>query len=431
MSEIRPIRTFLSNSELRVLLLASVVMGVSYSFVMPFMSLFGTRAAHMSPLGFGIFMTIVSLSGIVLSTWLARRSDVSRARKPILALGALSGAVGYIGYAFLRDPLWLTLCGAVFIGLSSVTFSQLFAYARDLLADHRTLPEQIPLYMNVFRSAFALAWTAGPAAAAWVMSYYSFTGTFLVAAACLLVFSLIVLRFLPEVSQARLVEGESPAFPIPSATASLTETLKAPRVLSSFAAFSLYFVASTMGMLNLPLLLVETIGQSEREVGIAYSVAPCFELPFMYYVGVLATRVRHDRIIVVTLGLAVAYYLGLSLVTSPVQVYGAQVLSALIVSVTGGVAITFFQDFLPGQTGTATNLYSSAQRLGSTVGYLAFGALSGSQGHRVVFVACAGLALISGVLLALAGPGNSRAAALRASPRESVEQARREEPPSL
>lgn len=412
MSEIRPIRTFLSNPELRVLLLASVVLGVSYSFVMPFMSLFGTRAARMSPFGFGVFMTIVSLSGIVLSTWLARRSDLTRRRKPILALGALSGAIGYAGYAFLREPILLTICGVVFIGVSSVTFSQLFAYARDLLLDHRTPPRHIPLYMNVFRSAFALAWTAGPAVAAWVMSYYSFTGTFLVAAGCLFVFALVVLRALPEVSQTPLASAEGTSVTVersPEAV-SLRETLKAPKIRASFVAFVLYFVASTMGMLNLPLLLVETIGQSEREVGIAYSVAPFFELPFMYYVGVLATRMRHDRIIALTLGLATAYYLSLSVVTSALQVYGAQILSALIVSVTGGVAITFFQDFLPGQAGTATNLYSSAQRLGSTVGYLAFGALSGSQGHRAVFVACAGLALVSAALLALSGPAEAKVA---------------------
>jgi len=418
MSEVRPLRTFVVQPELRMLLIASVVLGVSYSFVMPFMSLFGTRAVRMSPIGFGVFMTVVSVSGIVLSTWLARRSDVTRARKPILILGALFGAMGYVGYAFIRQPLLLTACGALFIGVSSVTFSQLFAYARDLLAEHRTPPRQIPLYMNVFRSAFALAWTAGPAAAAWVMSFYAFTGTFLVAAGCLVTFALLVARGLPEVRSGAASSGTGvlPDSAPAAVVAPLGETLRAPKVVASFAAFVLYFVASTMGMLNLPLLLVETIGQTEREVGIAYIVAPCFELPFMYYVGGLATRLRHDRIIVSTLGLAVVYYACLALVTSPMQVYGAQILSALIVSVTGGVAITFFQDFLPGQAGTATNLYSSAQRLGSTAGYLAFGALSGSQGQRAVFVACAALAFVSGVLLALAGRGAVRSSAPAVGP---------------
>jgi len=404
MSEIRPIRTLLANSELRSLLLATLMLGVSYAFVMPFMSLFGTRAAGMSPLGFGVFMTVIALSGIVLSTALARYSDVQGSRKRVLVLGGLSGAVGYVGYAFLRDPLPLTLCGALFIGLSSVTFSQLFAYARDLLDEHRTPPTQVPLYMNVLRSAFALAWTAGPAIAAWVMASYSFTGTFLVAACCLLIFTIIVQVLLPEVGDrtgraTALLPGPVPG--LPQAPAPLLQTLRNPAILGSFSAFVAYFVASTMGMLNLPLLLVETMGGSERQVGIAYSVAPFFELPFMYYVGVLATRIRHVRMIRVTFALAAAYYLALSVVTNAYQVYGAQVVSALIVSVTSGVAITFFQDFLPGQAGTATNLYSSAQRIGSVAGYLTFGLLGGAFGHRVVFVACAGLSLVSAGLLLL------------------------------
>src|SRR6478735_8995068 len=161
MSEIRPIRTIWASRRLRALIVASVVLGVSYAFVMPFMSLFGTKAAKMSPIGFGVFMTIVSVSGILLSTALARHSDLTRSRKPVLLLGGVTGAIGYAGYAFLRDPLLLTVCGAIFIGLSSVTFSQLFAYARDLLAQERVEPAHIPLYMNVVRSTFALAWTAG------------------------------------------------------------------------------------------------------------------------------------------------------------------------------------------------------------------------------------------------------------------------------
>jgi SET family sugar efflux transporter-like MFS transporter len=58
------------------------------------------------------------------------------------------------------------------------------------------------------------------------------------------------------------------------------------------------------------------------------------------------------------------------------------------VAVNSGLAITFFQDFLPDQAGTATNLYSAAARIGSIAGYLLFGALGTSFGYRSVFCAC-------------------------------------------
>jgi SET family sugar efflux transporter-like MFS transporter len=151
-----------------------------------------------------------------------------------------------------------------------------------------------------------------------------------------------------------------------------------------------------MGMMNLPLLILNTLDGAEYQVGIAYSVAPVFELPFLVYLGILATRVDHARMIRAALILAIVYYGLLARVEAPWQVYGLQVLSAAIVAVTSGVAITFFQNFLPEQAGTATNLYSNATRLGATGGYLLFGYVVAEGGHRTVFAVCAlfcGLAL--------------------------------------
>jgi MFS transporter, SET family, sugar efflux transporter len=109
----------------------------------------------------------------------------------------------------------------------------------------------------------------------------------------------------------------------------------------------------------------------------------------------LATRVRHERLVLAAILLAAVYYGGLSLSGAPVHVYVLQIASAAIVAVMSGVAITFFQRFLPEQSGTATNLYSSASRLGSMVGYLTFGAVAGALGHRAVFVLAVGATCVS------------------------------------
>ena len=44
--------------------------------------------------------------------------------------------------------------------------------------------------------------------------------------------------------------------------------------------------------------------------------------------------------------------------------------------------------FLPDQAGTATNLHGTAARIGSTAGYLIFGALGATLGYRAVFAVC-------------------------------------------
>ena len=338
---------------------------------------------------------------IAISTWLARWSDTRLSRRTVLLLGGISGALSYIGYAFVRDVVWLTAIGCVLGGISSITFSQLFAYAHDLLASTEISPRQAPLYMNVFRLFFSISWTTGPAVASWVMLHYNYRGMFLVAALCFLLFTVILLGFVPSVppwATAREAAADTP----------LRQVLVRADILAYFISFALLFAAGTMGIMNLPLLVLNVLGGTGQQVGIIYCVAPAFEIPFMLYFGLLATKSDQARLIRMSVVLAVIYYALLAFVRVPWHIYPLQIMSAAITAVIGGIAITFFQNFLPEQPGTATNLYSSAGRIGSTVGYLAFGALASAFGHRAVFWACSALSVLA---LAVLFVGQERRAA--------------------
>jgi SET family sugar efflux transporter-like MFS transporter len=89
-------------------------------------------------------------------------------------------------------------------------------------------------------------------------------------------------------------------------------------------------------------------------------------------------------------------------VRAPWQIYPIQILSAAMIAVLSGIAITFFQNYIPNQPGTATNLYTNANRIGSTAGYLFYGSLVTGFGHRAVFLVCAGVCVVSFLLLWLA-----------------------------
>jgi len=95
------------------------------------------------------------------------------------------------------------------------------------------------------------------------------------------------------------------------------------------------------------------------------------------------------------MALAVVNYVCLACVRAPYQIYPLQFLSAAIVSVTSGIAITFFQNKLPERLGAATNLYSNAARIGSTSAYLLFAGSASRFGHRGTYVLCAVLAAAS------------------------------------
>jgi SET family sugar efflux transporter-like MFS transporter len=385
-----PLRTLLGHRDLTVVLVCNLLLGLAFSFVAPFYSMFGTMEVGMSNWTFGVFMTITSVAGIILSTVLARWSDTRYSRRAILLLGCVFGTVGYAGFAYIRSVLWLTIVGSIALGIASITFSQLFAYAREAIDRHGVPQEDAPLYMNIYRLALSLAWTTGPAIAAWVMIRYSFRGTFLICAAFFFLLMLIVWLFIPS---------RPPADVALASRIPLVRLLRRSDLLCYFSAFVLVFVCGTMGMMNLPLMILHTLGGSQQQVGIAYSVAPVFELPFMLLFGLLASRGRPGPLIRLGVIIAVAYYALLSQVKAPWHVYPVQILSAAMVAIVSGIAITFFQSYIPNQPGTATNLYTNANRIGSTVGYLCFGSLASGLGYRTVFVVCAGVCAAAFLLL--------------------------------
>jgi SET family sugar efflux transporter-like MFS transporter len=388
-----PFRRLLARREFVVLMVSMMVLGMAYSFVAPFYSLWAIEHVKMTPWGFGIFMTITTVAGIVISTALAHWSDTRYSRRSILLLSCVCGAAGYAAYAFLRDVVWLTIIGSCALGVSSISFAQLFASAREALGRDGIPAQEAPLYMNIFRLLFSLAWTIGPAISAWVLAFASYRGTYLVCSSLFVILLVIVWFFVP---------ARPPPAAYAAARTPLSKVLRRPDLLCYFVAIALVFVCITMGMANLPLMIRRTLGGNQEQVGIAYSVAPVFELPFMFWFGLLASRGHPGRLIRLGVIIAVAYYLLLHVVQAPWQVYLAQILSAAMIAVVSGIAITFFQSYIPDQPGTATNLYTSANRSGSTVGYLLWGSLAGSIGHRAVFLVCAGLCSIAFLLLWLA-----------------------------
>jgi MFS transporter, SET family, sugar efflux transporter len=381
---------------LRLLLVCNLLLGMGVSFVLPFMSMFGTLEAKMSLREFGVFMTTNAIASIAISTWLSHRADAPNSRRSALLWGSLAGALGYAGYAFVRDTWLLFAIGGLVLGVASLVFPQLFAHARELVERSDVRRADVPLMMNAFRMVFALSWTVGPAIAALTLRHLSFVGLFCGASLLYLVLFLLVLRFFERAPPA--MSAQPATQPIP-----LTDALGRRDVLLWFAALTLMLAAHTMSINNMSLLVLNELGGNEAHVGIIFSLAPIFELPLMLWAGVLATRVRSRHLIRGAMVLAIFYYVGLACVHSPHHVYPLQVISAAIVSVTSGVAITFFQNLLPRQLGAATNLYANAARIGSTSSYLTFGLVASRFGHRGTALACAVMASSALVLTAFAG----------------------------
>lgn len=403
-------RVLLGEPRMRALLAGCVLLGLSSSFVMPYMSMFGTLEVGMSLGAFSAYMTTTMLANVLISSLLARWSDSLPTRRRVMLLGGSAGVFGYVGYAVLREVWQLLLVATVLLGVASLTFSQLFAHARECIDRSEVPSSDAPLYMNGFRMAFAASWTLGPALAALALATLDFRGLFLCAASFYLGFVAIVYRFVPDAPIARAPRAGSPDA---GATAAVTDAgashrgvtagVGAPVVLESlwtqpnllgwFGAFVLMFAAQSISMSNMSLYVLRELGGTEKDVGIIFGIAPVFEVPCMLYLGLLATRVDSAHLIRAAMALAAVYFGSLALVSAPWQIYPLQLLSAIIVAIISGIAITFFQNKLPGQFGAATNFYMNATRFGSTSGFLMFGSVASHFGHRGAYVACSLLAL--------------------------------------
>jgi MFS transporter, SET family, sugar efflux transporter len=405
--DVSPGRRPLTSPAFLGLLATNFVIGLTSSFMAPFGSLWATQEIGMSAQMLGLFMTINSLSAIVISTFIGRWSDTHLTRRALLLAGSGAGALGTIGYALVRDPILLTLIGSSALAVASINFAQLFAHVREELGRPEHEGADVPLLMGVLRACLALAWLIGPNLGASIKTRLGYRGLFLTTTAffvllcgCVLLFVAArprrVARGADRVAAganagAAVAAGANAGEPHPREPASASWGLSQPIVLAHSVAFGLMFGASTLNTLNLPLFLTQKLGGTEQSVGAAFSISPLFEMLFMVGFGQLAARGYQKRVILSGIAAAVCYFLLLRFVTAPWQVYPLQILNAAGVAVTLSVAIPFFQDLLPGRAGIATSLYSNALKVGSLVGFSAFGLLATRVGNSGLFLVCAGL----------------------------------------
>ncbi|NDI35732.1 sugar efflux transporter [Chengkuizengella sediminis] len=365
--------------EYKSLILLNILFGISASFIFPYNSMFGIDEVGMSNISFGVFMTISAIVGIFISTYIGKLSDGRYSRKSILIVVTISAFIAYVLYAYVRNYFLLLFIASFFIGIASSGFPQVFAYAREAV-DRAKLPsKEMPYAMNLFRMFFALSWTVGPAIAAFVLLQYDFKGLFLVAASGYLLIFFFIIKFLKH---------HDPQASKPKEPVNLREFITRPYIFANLFAFILIASANTVNMMNMPQFITKVLNGTEANVGWAFSIPPIFEIPFMLGFGLLAARIDSSVLIKLGVFIATIYFSILMFVEAPWQIYVIQFLSAAYISITNGIAISYFQDFIPDEPGTATTLYMNTSKIGSTLGFLLFGFVSEYFGYREVVILC-------------------------------------------
>lgn len=368
-----------------------LIYGMSISFFLPYQSMFFVYEVGISTSQLGIFMTVSTISGVMIATYIGRLSDVRLSRRKTLLITTLASLIGSILYAFVRDYFALLAIQCIIFGVASAGWPQILAYARDVAEDANIGKEKIPFVMNLFRTFFTIAWTIGPVIAGYLLLHVQFRGLFLFISLGYLLVYILILLYVKEKREAKQQVKAKPD--------STLKLVRHPFIMANFTAMMLISAASTITLMNMSLFIIEVLNGTERHVGVIFGLPPVFEIPFMIGAGYLATRIKSLTIMRIGLLVAGLYFVLLFTVQDVWQIYPLQILNAAYISVTMGIAISYFQNFIPDGQGTATTLYTSATRLGQAIGFLTFGFLADVFGYRFLFLVCGMLSFASLSLL--------------------------------
>nr|WP_179107223.1 sugar efflux transporter [Sediminibacillus massiliensis] len=355
-------------------------------------------------MAYGVFMTVMAIGGVVISTYIGKLSDRSISRKLLLIVTSLAAILGYIGFAYIRDYYVLSFVAFFLLGMASATMPQLWAHAREVLEESEVPKKEVPYVMNVFRMFSALAWTVGPAFAGWVLVFVDFEGLFLMVALGFFLSIIAIVFFLKDEPKKQDMSGRQVA---------LGRFIFKPFIFANIVAMFLLHAATTINMQNIPQFVTKTLGGTEAHVGVIFSVPPVFEVPLMIMFGIMATKWDLGRLIRLGFLFSFLYFLLMWNVSAPWQIYPLQILSAANVAITAGLAVTYFQNFIPQEQGTATTLYMNAQKIGSTAGFLLFGYFSSLLSYENVFTICIIFTGVGLFILLIAGKERRRGRLLK------------------
>lgn len=365
-------------------LIVAFLTGIAGALQTPTLSLFLTNEVHVRPAMVGFFFTGSAVIGILVSQFLAGRSDRQGDRKRLIVFCCLLGAAASVLFAWNRDYFILLFVGVFLSSFGSTANPQMFALAREH-AD-KTGREAV-MFSSILRAQVSLAWVVGPPLAYALAMGFGFPTMYLSAAVAYIVCGIIVWLMLPSMRKIKPAAGSR---------------IEAPRTnrrdaLLLFSICTLMWGTNSLYIINMPLFIIEELHLPEKLAGLMMGTAAGLEIPTMLIAGYYAKRFGKRFLMRVAVAAGLLFYIGMLTVHSPALLLAMQLLNAIYIGILAGIGMLYFQDLMPGQAGAATTLYSNTTR----VGWIIAGSLAGVVAeiwnyHAVFWIAlgmCAATAL--------------------------------------
>lgn len=353
-------------------LIVAFLTGIAGALQTPTLSIFLTDEVHARPAMVGFFFTGSAVIGILVSQFLAGRSDKRGDRKSLIVFCCLLGVLACTLFAWNRNYFVLLFVGVFLSSFGSTANPQMFALAREH-AD-KTGREAV-MFSSFLRAQVSLAWVIGPPLAYALAMGFSFTVMYLSAAVAFIVCGVMVWLFLPSMQKE-----------LPLATG----TVEAPRrnrrdTLLLFVICTLMWGSNSLYIINMPLFIINELHLPEKLAGVMMGTAAGLEIPTMLIAGYFAKRLGKRFLMRVTAVGGVCFYAGMLMAHSPVILLGLQLLNAIFIGILGGIGMLYFQDLMPGQAGSATTLYTNTSRVGWIIAGSVAGIVAEIWNYHAVF----------------------------------------------
>ncbi|ELF8301126.1 sugar efflux transporter SetB [Escherichia coli] len=353
-------------------LIVAFLTGIAGALQTPTLSIFLTDEVHARPAMVGFFFTGSAVIGILVSQFLAGRSDKRGGRKSLIVFCCLLGVLACTLFAWNRNYFVLLFVGVFLSSFGSTANPQMFALAREH-AD-KTGREAV-MFSSFLRAQVSLAWVIGPPLAYALAMGFSFTVMYLSAAVAFIVCGVMVWLFLPSMQKE-----------LPLATG----TVEAPRrnrrdTLLLFVICTLMWGSNSLYIINMPLFIINELHLPEKLAGVMMGTAAGLEIPTMLIAGYFAKRLGKRFLMRVAAVGGVCFYAGMLMAHSPAILLGLQLLNAIFIGILGGIGMLYFQDLMPGQAGSATTLYTNTSRVGWIIAGSVAGIVAEIWNYHAVF----------------------------------------------
>ncbi|MGB7802377.1 sugar efflux transporter SetB [Buttiauxella sp.] len=363
-------------------LIVAFLTGIAGALQTPTLSLFLTEEVHARPAMVGFFFTGSAIIGILVSQFLAGRSDRKGDRKALIFVCCLLGALACVLFAWNRNYFVLLFVGVFLSSFGSTANPQMFALAREH-AD-RTGREAV-MFSSILRAQVSLAWVIGPPIAYALALGFGFTTMYLSAALAFVVCSVMVRMLLP--SMRKEVETKS-------------TTLEAPRrnrrdALLLFVACTMMWGCNSLYIINMPLYIIHELHLPEKLAGVMMGTAAGLEIPTMLIAGYYAKRFGKRFLMRIAAVAGLLFYIGMLTLHNEFMLLGLQLLNAIFIGILAGIGMIYFQDLMPGQAGAATTLYTNTTRVGWIIAGSMAGVVAEIWNYHTVFYIATGMIAIT------------------------------------